>query len=225
MHRSTVAAAALLAALAAPHSQAERSTPRPAPLSDDSDRVIVTFKADAAVVRAHALSVTVGSSQARALDARAGALGARHGLSLMAGAAISERTQVVRAAGLTGRALAALLAADPDVAAAEPDRRVRRLAAPNDPRFATVSDPPGPLVGQWYLRPPTGEARSAIDAVTAWDRSQGSAAMIVAVLDTGVRFNHPDLAGKLLPGYDMVDDAAISIRGASESEVLLFDLA
>lgn len=32
------------------------------------------------------------------------------------------------------------------------------------------------------------------------------AGITVAVLDTGVDFNHPELAGHLLPGYDFVDD-------------------
>jgi serine protease len=61
-----------------------------------------------------------------------------------------------------------------------------------------------PAVGQWYLRAPAGEVRAAIDAPAAWARTQGADGIVVAVIDTGVRFEHPDLAGKLLPGYDFV---------------------
>ena len=82
---------------------------------------------------------------------------------------------------------------------------MRITAAPNDPRY------PGgqplnvtPTVGQWYLRPPTSQFVSAIDAERAWDTTEGSPAIVVAVLDTGVRPDHPDLVGKLVPGYDFV---------------------
>ncbi len=44
-----------------------------------------------------------------------------------------------------------------------------------------------------------------IRAPQAWDLSTGSNSVIIAVLDTGVDLDHPDLAAKIVPGYDFVN--------------------
>lgn len=91
--------------------------------------------------------------------------------------------------------------ADPRVAFAEPDRRVRaHTVTPNDPLYS----------GQWYLQ---AQQAAATRTNAAWDNSKGGAniatSVVVAIIDSGVRFDHPDLrraaaGGKLLPGYDFV---------------------
>jgi serine protease len=209
-----LAAAATLAAIAAHFpAHAERTPPRALPLAESaaSARVIVKFREASTTLRAHALSAGASSADVSSrLAARASTLGARHGLALRAGPAATDQVQVVMADGLTSAALAARLAADPEVEYAEPDRRVRRVAVPNDPFYATVSGAQGPAAGQWYLRAPDSTLVSAINAVTAWDIHTGNPSVIVAVIDTGVRLNHPDLAGKLVPGFDFVSDTGIS---------------
>jgi len=42
----------------------------------------------------------------------------------------------------------------------------------------------------------------------AWDVTQGSSKIVVAVIDTGVDANHPDLRGALVPGWDFVGNDA-----------------
>jgi serine protease len=82
------------------------------------------------------------------------------------------------------------LRARSDVAFAQPNYIRRPYYIPNDPLY--------PL--QWHL--------GMIHLPAAWDISRGSADVIVAVIDTGVLLDHPDLAGKTVAGYDFISDAA-----------------
>jgi serine protease len=112
----------------------------------------------------------------------------------------------VFAKGISSADLATRLARDTEVEFAEPDLRRRISALPNDPRYAGAQPSPYPTVGQWYLRTPTANFPGSIDATSAWQVSKGSSTVVVAVLDSGVRYDHPDLVGKLYPGYDFISD-------------------
>jgi len=200
---------------------ASSAVPR-APLPPVEGEVIVGFKADAGTLRKHALTARSDAATVHtALADRATTLGARLGRTLQAGAAVGERAQVMRAVGVDVATLARQLAADPDVAYAVPNRRKRIVVAPNDPLYPASAPgvrPSGPDSGQWYLRAPDNTIKSAIDIEAAWLRTTGSASVVVAVLDTGVRFEHPDLGrvangGQLLPGYDMVSDSDVGNDG------------
>lgn len=168
-------------------------------------RVIVKYRS------ASSAAGMPGASKASApaaMSKRLQSLGMRRGVSLKAHRGLSDTMQVVTAQGLTSADLVRRLNSDADVEFAVPDRRMKRAALPNDSLFE-AGGVEGPAAGQWYLKAPTGEVRSSIDAVSAWDLTTGSANIVIAVLDTGVRFDHPDLlaasaGGKLLPGYDFV---------------------
>ncbi|WP_339177235.1 S8 family peptidase [Paenibacillus sp. FSL R5-0701] len=70
---------------------------------------------------------------------------------------------------------------------AEPNYLVEASFTPNDPFFPY----------QYNL--------SKINAPAAWDITQSNSSVKIAIIDTGVQLNHPELASKLLPGYDYVD--------------------
>lgn len=93
-------------------------------------------------------------------------------------------------------AWAAALRATGDFRYVEPDWRVFAAAIPNDPIFAA----------QWH--------HQTIDAPGAWDLETGDGSIIVAIVDSGIDLDHPDLAARLVPGYNAVDDLAQVDGGA-----------
>lgn len=52
-----------------------------------------------------------------------------------------------------------------------------------------------------------------INVPQAWDMTLGSPSVIVAVIDTGVLLNHPDLQGVMSNGYDFISSTSISNDG------------
>jgi serine protease len=122
---------------------------------------------------------------------------------------LNEHTDVVQLrTALSGIALKRTidaLRADPGIAYVSPDLRRHPHALTSDPL----------LTAQWYL---LDQQPAATRTHLAWDITEGTASTVVAVLDTGVRFDHPDLGrvssgGKLLAGYDFVANISFSNDG------------
>lgn len=141
---------------------------------------------------------TVPRESAQALRERLAAAAQGANLAAESSRPLGRNHQVLRLRqGLRGDALTqaiARLQRQADVLSVEPDVRIRRQAVPNDPDFAFA---------QFHLQAPGAGLRGAVNMPAAWDIATG-APVTVAVLDTGVRPNHPELQGRLLPGYDFV---------------------
>ena len=174
-------------------------------------RVIVTYRAESTLRQPLAL-------RGRPLPLHAAQLGPRIGLALTDRWVLGAHTQSVAARGLSAEALARRLRALPEVAAAEPVRRRRASEVPNDPFYGADQPAISPTVGQWYLRMPDQTLIAATNAESGWNLGTGSGAITVAVLDTGVRFDHPDFvkangSRKLFAGYDFITRTGTAADG------------
>lgn len=90
------------------------------------------------------------------------------------------------------RAVARDLASQPGVRWAEPDVYGTYLGVPTD--HAPVIPLDADIGEQWALAAP-GDPFKALDARRAWGITEGNPGVTVAVIDRGVNFDHPQLAG------------------------------
>lgn len=221
LRRAAAAFALLACAISAPSTAAAASGPRPVTtllvqLRDaPAHGALVRERAQHAGTEA-ALATREAQRWQRVLDA------AGPDLKLASRRAFGARAHSLRLAAPLPREqaerLALRLAALPDVAWAAPGGRERRLQTgnpPDDPFFAQG------FTGQWWLLSPTGSdgvpieqrLRGVAGFLTAWMQvGTGSVDGAVAVLDSGIT-DHPELAGRSLPGYDMVSDLGFSNDG------------
>jgi len=181
---------------------------RPAAQTQSAAQRVIAKLRPATAQNLQAQAVTTVQSRAQGLTARVG-------LSLVDSHVISDRMLVMQvepaAAGESVAQTVARLRADPDVEYAEPDQRRYVHAVPNDTLYART-DASHP--GQWYMQnPATISAPSAINAEAAWNVAQGDAGFVIADIDTGVRYDHPDLQGRLLPGYCFISDSFVNNGG------------
>ncbi|MCX8090770.1 MAG: S8 family serine peptidase, partial [Verrucomicrobiae bacterium] len=141
------------------------------------DRVLARPRAEAGVRQANAIAAAHA-----ALGARVHRQYARFGnlqvLQLPKGLPPERAIERLRATGLFEYV--------------EPDYTLRALLMPNDPRFTD-----GSLWGLHNTGQSGGTADADIDAPEAWDIRTEAGDVIVAVIDSGIDYTHPDLAANM----------------------------
>ncbi|MBL4809192.1 MAG: S8 family serine peptidase, partial [Phycisphaerales bacterium] len=100
--------------------------------------------------------------------------------------------------GLSEGEFAAMLMSTGDYLFVEPNYRLFPLLTPNDSQFNS----------SWQ--------HTRIQSTLAWDLHTGDSDVIVAVCDSGVDTNHPDLQAALVPGYNAVNNLAQDDGGLVE---------
>jgi serine protease len=167
-------------------------------ITTHTDRLIVKYKDSQAAGKGAAKPAAITADRQAALVRS----GQQYGMTLKALHTIATGAHVFKIDRKVtldeAKALAAeLVARDPSIEYAEPDRMMVAQMTPNDSRYTE----------QWDLY----EATGGIRMPAAWDKSTGTG-IKVAVIDTGYR-PHADLSGQIVQGYDFISDTTVSNDG------------
>jgi subtilisin family serine protease len=124
--------------------------------------------------------------------------------------------QVKIADSVSVEEMADALSRNPDIMSAGPNYIARITVTPNDPLFRyqyalhntgqDISSPDGQR----------GTANADIKAMAGWEETVGTADTVIAIIDSGIDFDHPDLKDKIVSrGHDFAnnDDDALDDNG------------
>ncbi|MCX6030419.1 MAG: S8 family serine peptidase [Chloroflexi bacterium] len=186
------------------HPAAAQPTIGSAGISFVPDRILVKFRSG---VRPDTSSVSVLRTGQPVLDELLAEQGVQQAVVLFPARLLTDRRSFSDTLGLSriyrlqlkpGSSVlqvAMALATDPHVEYAEPDYFARSVVAPDDPHYSE----------QWGL--------AQIQVEGAWDVVTGTAAIVIAVVDSGLDLSHPDLAPNQwtnpaeIGGNDLDDDS------------------
>ena len=154
--------------------------------------VLVKFKDEVSRSGIASLSVDVGAKEVRSLSLNATVI---HQYKLDGALSVDEAVLKYRN--------------NPNVEYAEPNYLYQLQIIPNDTQFGSLWGLHN--IGQ-TVDGKSGKADADIDAPEAWDISTGSPNVIVAIIDSGIAYDHPDLAPNIwtnpgeIPGNGIDDD-------------------
>lgn len=205
-----VVVAARLPAAFVELAETSEAPPGSAPVMAVADRVVVRFKPAAARLAGGIQGPFPGEVRWLMPRGRAGLAGAGG-----AGSAAQELAVVTLPPGMGLRSGLAALRNRAEVLYAEPDLQLR-LAVQSDGAWPSKVDPNDfEFARQWSLHntgQTGGRAGADIGALDAWQVTTGSSNVVVAIVDTGVDFFHPDLEPNIwtnpreIPGNGIDDD-------------------
>ncbi|WP_373481688.1 S8 family serine peptidase [Acetobacterium sp.] len=108
---------------------------------------------------------------------------------VVSGEQVSNRVDLIEVSETTDvEALMADLKQNPNVLAVDKNDKIEVTALPNDPYVVNGS--------AWQFQ--------RIGADQTWDQVSNADPVVVAVIDTGLNVNHPDIIGNTVAGYDFV---------------------